>query len=163
MHYNFPGLLAATIGLSTMVMSASACADISGNSYCNPVEGIEYDNVGNAGSYNQIIDMPPDGHCKSKPRSFSGPISPLDEEVSVHFRGRFYSLLPYELLQCTEFDRSGYLTSSHTNQKHRPLAVKAICSLRSRKLKESKTRWLKCTPASKSHSSVKKLPQRIGS
>ncbi|PQE20144.1 hypothetical protein CJF30_00001454 [Rutstroemia sp. NJR-2017a BBW] len=83
MHYNFPGLLAAAIGLSTMVTSTNACADISGNSYCNPVEGIEYDNVGTAGSYNQIIDMPPDGHCKSKPRPFSGPISPLDEEVSL--------------------------------------------------------------------------------
>jgi hypothetical protein len=131
MHQN---VLAAAIGLSTMVISASACADISGNRYCNPVEGIEYANVGTAGSYNRIIDMPPDGHCKSTPRPFSGPISPLDEEVSVHFRGKFDSLLPHELLSCTDLDRPAHLTSSQTNKKDRAVAAKAICSLHSRKL-----------------------------
>lgn len=55
---------------------------IEGNVYCQPVEAIRYSNVGAAGSYNEITKMGSDGSCSSTPKHFSGPLAPLDEEVS---------------------------------------------------------------------------------
>jgi len=56
--------------------------EIDGNWYCQPVQAIQYSNVGSAGTYNQITAMNADGNCSSVPKAFSGPLSPLDEEVS---------------------------------------------------------------------------------
>ncbi|TAQ87470.1 hypothetical protein B7494_g4209 [Chlorociboria aeruginascens] len=61
--------------------------EISGNWYCQPVKAIQYSNVGAPGSYQQITEMTANGQCFSEVRDFNGPLSPLDEEVSVHFRG----------------------------------------------------------------------------
>ncbi|TVY80728.1 putative serine-rich protein P23A10.11c [Lachnellula suecica] len=61
--------------------------EVDGNWYCQSVQAIRYSNVGSPGSYNQITDMAPDGTCSSSPKHFSGPLAPLDEEVSLHFRG----------------------------------------------------------------------------
>ncbi|QSZ37493.1 hypothetical protein DSL72_008591 [Monilinia vaccinii-corymbosi] len=79
-------LLAAAYLLSS-VSSVNGCAEVSGNWYCNPVDAIIYSNVGAPGTYNQITNMASNGVCSSTPKSFSGPISPLDEEISFHFRG----------------------------------------------------------------------------
>lgn len=38
-------------------------------------------NVGTAGSYKEVIQMNSDGTCKRRAKPFSGPLSPLDEEV----------------------------------------------------------------------------------
>lgn len=80
-------ILATAYILSSAVSIASGCSEVSGNWYCNPVDAILYSNVGAPGTYNQVTDMSSDGICSSTPKSFSGPLSPLDEEVSFHFRG----------------------------------------------------------------------------
>lgn len=64
----------------------SGSTEIGGNWYCAAVEAIHYAGVGTAGSYMKITDMS-GGQCSSELHTFSGPLSPLDEEVSIHFRG----------------------------------------------------------------------------
>lgn len=70
----FGGLSAACAG--------SDAKEIGGNWYCSAVDQLQYSNVGTAGTYNQITYMGADGSCESNPKAFSGPLSPLDEEVS---------------------------------------------------------------------------------
>jgi len=62
-------------------LCSSGSTEIGGNWYCQAVQAIQYSNVGTAGSYNQVTAMSSDGSCSSTPKSFSGPLSPLDEEV----------------------------------------------------------------------------------
>ncbi|KAJ4296076.1 target of Sbf [Collariella sp. IMI 366227] len=51
-----------------------------GISYCNPVQGITYENMGSSGQYNEVIDMDDQsGECKFAPRQFSGPLAPFNE------------------------------------------------------------------------------------
>lgn len=93
--------------LRSAILTALACMDIvladncvsgsqeiDGNWYCQPVEEIVYSNVGSAGSYNRVTNMAPDGVCSSIAQSYSGPLSPFDEEV------RFY-LAFYRSLRLT--------------------------------------------------------------
>ncbi|KAM0712423.1 hypothetical protein Q7P37_011519 [Cladosporium fusiforme] len=59
-----------------------------GNWYCSMVEAITYNGVGAENKYNKITKMDGDsGSCESKPFGYSGAMSPLDEEVSIHVRG----------------------------------------------------------------------------
>lgn len=69
-------------------LCASGATEIAGNWYCQAVDAIQYTNVGTAGTYSAIVSMNPDGTCSSTQKSFSGPISPFDEEVcpGVHSR-----------------------------------------------------------------------------
>jgi hypothetical protein len=55
--------------------------DLEGNAYCTAVEAIRYENVGTPGTYDQIVEMSPDGKCTFVPKAFSGPLAPLDDEV----------------------------------------------------------------------------------
>ncbi|KAH8679839.1 putative TOS1-like glycosyl hydrolase-domain-containing protein [Tricladium varicosporioides] len=77
--------------LSLAGVNADQCAagskQVQGNWYCQPVQAIKYSNVGFPGTYNQITNMGADGRCSSTPKQFTGSLSPLDEEVSLHFRG----------------------------------------------------------------------------
>jgi hypothetical protein len=63
--------------------ASGAAKMVDGNWYCEKVKGIRYTNVGGAGKYRNIDAMNPDGSCSSAWKSFDGPISPLDEEVSI--------------------------------------------------------------------------------
>jgi hypothetical protein len=60
----------------------SRCNEIGGNWYCSPVDAISYTNFGNPGKYREVTGMYDDGTCSSMSKSFSGPMSPLNEEVS---------------------------------------------------------------------------------
>jgi len=75
----------AAILASAITVLADDCAststEIDGNWYCQAVQAIQYNNVGTQGSYNQVTAMNSDGSCASMLKSFSGPLSPLDEEV----------------------------------------------------------------------------------
>lgn len=56
--------------------------------YCNEVSKITYDNVGFSGTYQAVSYMNSDTcECKFTPKSFGGSLAPLDEELSLHFRG----------------------------------------------------------------------------
>jgi len=54
---------------------------IAGNWYCQAVDAIKYSNVRTQGSYRQVVEMSANGGCKSKLKSVSGPLCPLNEEV----------------------------------------------------------------------------------
>ncbi|KAI5366472.1 hypothetical protein Slin14017_G041120 [Septoria linicola] len=93
MRYSFSAaaLFAATV-------SADLCSygstDDNGNYYCKEVKAITYTGVGGSASYNKITSMDgTSGTCSSSPYGYSGSLAPLDEEVSLHFRG------PLELKQ----------------------------------------------------------------
>ncbi|KAF2417230.1 hypothetical protein EJ08DRAFT_622322, partial [Tothia fuscella] len=73
------------------VTSADLCSMgskvVKGNWYCQAVQRIAYKGVGGQGSYNKITHMDPiTGACSSSPQPFSGSMSPLDEDISLHFR-----------------------------------------------------------------------------
>lgn len=66
----------------------AGCQNIGGNYYCAQTNKWIYNNVGFSGSYNDVTSMDENsGTCSSTPSPFSGTLSPLDQELSVHFRG----------------------------------------------------------------------------
>lgn len=83
------------------VVAADDCQLIAGNYYCSEVDLVQYLGVGFSGTYNRVTAFNQDGTCASVPQQFSGPLSPLDEELTVHFRG------PIELLQFGVYTRDG--------------------------------------------------------
>lgn len=68
------------------IVHADQCAlgsqEIAGNWYCQAVKAIQYSNVNTAGTYPQVTYMGADGTCNKSPKAFSGPIAPLNGEVS---------------------------------------------------------------------------------
>lgn len=79
--------------LLSSVAYADSCQTIAGNTYCGAVKQVVYNNVGFSGTYDKVTSFNSDGTCSQESFSFSGSLSPLDEEVTVHFRG------PIELAQ----------------------------------------------------------------
>lgn len=80
----------ATLALvASILATASAdCQNVGGNWYCAQTNKFIYNNVGFSGSYNDVTSMDENsGTCSSTPSPFSGTLSPLDQELSVHFRG----------------------------------------------------------------------------
>ena len=76
-------ILSYLLAISPLLARADPCVVINGNWYCQSVQAIQYSNVGTSGAYNNIIAMDTsDGNCTTVPKPFSGPLSPLDEEVS---------------------------------------------------------------------------------
>ena len=77
----------ATALVSTTSVAAD-CQNVGGNYYCNSVDAIKYTGVGFPGSYQDVTNMDESScECSSNSLAFSGTMSPLDEELSVHFRG----------------------------------------------------------------------------
>ncbi|PGG98570.1 hypothetical protein AJ79_08823 [Helicocarpus griseus UAMH5409] len=86
-----PLTIGAVLAASISTASAQACAagtaqQIGGNWYCSAVNSITYTNFGSSGTYNEVTGMT-GGACTSQPKEYSGPLAPLNEEVSWHFRG----------------------------------------------------------------------------
>ncbi|KAI0460814.1 hypothetical protein LJB42_001549 [Komagataella kurtzmanii] len=83
--------LSATLLLSvfTSIQSAyAACDFVGGNYYCNKVSGISYQGIGYSGSYGDVVSMDESScKCVQQDVQVSGELAPLDEELSVHFRG----------------------------------------------------------------------------
>jgi len=85
-------ITAAALLAAVAVSADSGCTtDSRGNWYCQQVNAISYTDVGKlsgSSTYNKISNMDStSGACSSNPFAYSGPLSPLDEEVSLHFRG----------------------------------------------------------------------------
>lgn len=80
---------ATLIALATAIIGASAqCEFTGGNYYCSKTNKVTFQNVGFSGSYKDVTDMDESsGKCSQKEYQFSGNLSPLDEELSFHFRG----------------------------------------------------------------------------
>lgn len=77
---------AAISGAAAQACAAGTAQEINGNWYCSAVSAISYTNILGSGSYNKITSMANDV-CLSSPQTFSGPMAPLDGEISWHFRG----------------------------------------------------------------------------
>ncbi|KAG7661551.1 TOS1 [[Candida] subhashii] len=91
MKFSTTALLAI---LSSLVSVQAACSVEAGNYYCSPTTKVIYEGLGYSGTYQDVISMDEStGTCGQQPYSFSGNLSPLDEELSVHIRG------PLKLLQ----------------------------------------------------------------
>ena len=77
--------LAPLIGLA----AAQSCSYVAGNWYCAETEQVTYTGLGStAGSYQRVTGMDAEScTCTKSTQSFSGSLSPLDEDLSVHFRG----------------------------------------------------------------------------
>ncbi|BFZ63564.1 target of Sbf [Saitoella coloradoensis] len=81
-------LLGSAAFLSALVGVNADCSQISGNYYCDAVSAIEYQNIGFSGSYQQVTAMDTSScTCTSQTKSFSGSLAPVNEELSLHFRG----------------------------------------------------------------------------
>ncbi|KFY27221.1 hypothetical protein V493_03637, partial [Pseudogymnoascus sp. VKM F-4281 (FW-2241)] len=96
-----------------------------GNYFCQLVEAIQYSNVGHTGTYNKVTSMGSDGKCASAPTSYSGSLAPLDEEVSLHFRG------PITLKQVAAYTKSSGSakkrdTHSHSRHGHKAFHARAL-------------------------------------
>lgn len=88
---HFPLAVGAVLTASLATASAQACASgtaeqVGGNWYCSAVDSIAYSNFGSSGEYNEITSME-GGSCSSTPKKYNGPLAPLNDEVSLHFRG----------------------------------------------------------------------------
>ncbi|KAI5968056.1 TOS1 [Candida pseudojiufengensis] len=75
--------------LSSLITNTQAsCTFDGGNYYCSETSKIIYKNIGFSGSYQDVTNMNEiTGKCTQETFSFNGNLSPLDEELSVHFRG----------------------------------------------------------------------------
>lgn len=59
--------------------------------YCQSTDSITYDNIGFAGTYNNVVKMDSDScTCQMEPKSFSGKLAPLSEEVCILYASTFY-------------------------------------------------------------------------
>lgn len=88
--------------LGSIIAVQADCEQTGGNYYCSKTNKISYSGIGYSGSYKDVSAMDEDsGSCTQKSKSFSGNLSPLDEELSVHFRG------PLKLLQFGVYYPSG--------------------------------------------------------
>lgn len=87
-HTNPVKFSSAVISAFLSFAYASGCQQIAGNTYCNEVSEVTYQNIGFAGSYNAITGMDSSScTCSSAVKAFSGPLAPLNEELSISFRG----------------------------------------------------------------------------
>ncbi|KAJ4164424.1 hypothetical protein LMH87_006100 [Akanthomyces muscarius] len=86
----------ATIALITAAASMAAgltqdctgtAKDEGGNWFCGVVNHILYQGIGGSGSYEAVTAMTSTGECKKATKSYSGPLAPLNEGLSLHFRG----------------------------------------------------------------------------
>ncbi|KAK5134351.1 hypothetical protein LTR08_006531 [Meristemomyces frigidus] len=87
--FSAAALLAATVVAEKRDLCSDGTVDDGGNWYCQKVDAITYTGVGGTGSYNKITGMFTEnsGYCTSAAQGYSGSMSPLDEEVSMHIRG----------------------------------------------------------------------------
>lgn len=81
-------MLATVLCVGVAAAASSSCTEILGNYYCDETSQITYANVGFDGSYNDVTSFDSSScTCGSEKVSFSGSLAPLNEELSVHFRG----------------------------------------------------------------------------
>lgn len=115
MKFTFSVIYTIATALVSSV-SADSCSYIDGNYYCNSVSAVYYEGIGYSGSYSDVTNMDEEScECTSESHSFSGTLSPLDEELSIHFRG------PIKLAQFGVY----YPSSSSSAKKKREAVAEA--------------------------------------
>ncbi|CDO92478.1 unnamed protein product [Kluyveromyces dobzhanskii CBS 2104] len=128
---------------STALLAAVAragCDYVAGNYYCSETNAVVYSDVGYSGHYSDVTSMDESScQCSQSSLSFSGSLSPLDEELSVHFRG------PINLVQF-----GVYYPGESVNLKKRDAAAEdAPCSTVAKKhhdhKREAAIQWVEVT------------------
>lgn len=76
-----------------------------GNFFCGAINHILYQGIGGSGNYEEVTHMGPTGECKKTSQSYSGPLAPFDEDVSL-YRKRIAGL---SVLRCGDKPRHGPL------------------------------------------------------
>ncbi|CEP22261.1 TOS1 [Cyberlindnera jadinii] len=108
---------AVLVSIFTAITASASCSYEGGNYFCSNVDAITYENVGYSGTYKDVTNMDETTcQCSQESVSFSGSNSPLDEQLSVHFRG------PLRLLQF------GFYSPSSTSSKKKRDLVEEDCS-----------------------------------
>ncbi|MCJ1428468.1 target of Sbf [Sticta canariensis] len=121
--------------------AAQACAagtaqEIHGNWYCSPVKAITYSNFPGTGFYRRVTHMnASSGECSQQRYAYSGSLSPLNEELSLHIRGPTWvkQLAVYvpTVSHPKRSDKAGFHGRRHGHQHlHRP--DRALRDLRAR-------------------------------
>lgn len=79
----------AALSLASIASLAKAdCDYVGGNYYCSQTDAVVYSNVGYPGSYKDVTNMDESScSCSQEEVTFEGNMAPLNEELSVHFRG----------------------------------------------------------------------------
>lgn len=109
----------------------AACSEISGNYYCSEVSQVIYESIGFDGSYSQVTNFDNSScTCTSSSKSFSGSLSPLDEEISIHFRGplnlkqfAYYSYNSTSSKKKRDVDCDNDIAKRHVHHAHKRDAV----------------------------------------
>lgn len=72
--------------LASIATASDGCQVLNGNYYCKEVDQITYENIGaDSMSYQDVVRMSSDGCvCQKQPKSYSGKMAPLDEQVCSH-------------------------------------------------------------------------------
>ncbi|CDR42350.1 CYFA0S09e01750g1_1 [Cyberlindnera fabianii] len=132
MKFSNTVLLSIMTALTSTV--SAGCSYEGGNYFCSEVSAVTYQNVGYSGTYKDVTNMDESScQCTQESVSFSGTNSPLDEELSVHFRG------PVKLLQFAVYsgsssssskkvkrDENDCTTTKHVHHAHKREAATAI-------------------------------------
>ena len=106
--------------LSSLISVEATCSYTGGNYYCSETSKVVYKGIGFSGSYQDVISMDESsGSCSQQEYTFSGNLSPLDEELSVHFRG------PLKLLQFGVYYPSSNSSSSSNAKRDDTAEVEA--------------------------------------
>lgn len=98
-----PFALLASAGLGSAL--TQACSGVAkeerGNWFCGAVDHILYQGFSGNGSFQAVTHMGSDGECRQEPKTYSGSLAPLNEGLSLHFRGPLHlkQFAVYNLVQ----------------------------------------------------------------
>ncbi|KAH7155471.1 putative TOS1-like glycosyl hydrolase-domain-containing protein [Dactylonectria estremocensis] len=88
MKYTSVIVLASTGLASALTQQCTGtAADEGGNWFCGAVEQILYEGFSGSGTYKAVTNMGSSGECTTEDVPYSGPLAPLDEDLSIHIRG----------------------------------------------------------------------------
>jgi hypothetical protein len=82
------GVLPALLHIVSVAFAQGNCQVMDGNQYCQPVNRAIFQGVGGSGSYQRVTYMNSEtGEIDHETQTYSGPLAPFDEDLTVHFRG----------------------------------------------------------------------------
>lgn len=112
---------AVLLSLIGATWATSSCSEVAGNWYCDATEQVTYSGLGGvAGSYDRVTNMDAEScTCTKSVQAFSGPLSPLDEDLSLHFRG------PIQLAQFAAYTMTSSTSSSSSSSRKKKRTARA--------------------------------------
>ena len=116
--------------LATVALAAAECSVENNVYYCLPTKKVVFTNVGFSGSYNKVTLMNSQlGQCSLQPYSFLGTLAPVDEELSVHFRGPINVKqfgVYYPSLGAQQQKREEDCQTRHVHHKHKRATTEVV-------------------------------------